>query len=831
MRIGKLRQSGSLIVFASLFFWVLLGFGVLAGAAASGPVVPAFPEVSEDQIVAPQEGEEPGEALLGGLSAELDSMDAQAEMATANQGRIPGVSRRATERIEEIVVSARKRAESLEETPVSVTALGASALVEHGVTRLDDIGEMVPNLTFQRNPEGQDAMVRIRGIGTPRASIQFDPGVGIYVDGVFLSRAAGGLIDVLDVQQIEVLRGPQGTLFGKNTVGGALNISTVRPHEDVEGSVRVRVGNFAAINARAMLNLPIVEDRLLSRFAVSTDRSEGYVFNESLGEYLSGRDNLNFVGSLRYLPLDELTIDLVGSWSRSRSPGRGGRCTYIQPTGLQGLVPDWPEECRRSQPYRVEANKQLVDNETYGMWGTALWDVGPVGPLDDLSLKSITSWREQRSRFRSDADGTGSRLIDLSQTGNGPLGGLPGSARQISQELQVNGQALAERLVFVGGYFYFTETADSGQTQSINLGSFNRYTRNDLQINNWNWAFYGQGTFAATDWLSLTGGIRYSEEKKGLSANNRPIDPETGDFLPLPPLTDGDSTAIFSAWTPTATVALQLPESMLDNSAIDHLMGYFTYARGFKGGGFNALGRNASAGLEPFSPEFLDSFEVGAKTIALDQRLTVNVSFFLGKYDDIQVTSIRDVGTVEAPEILQLTINAAKATTRGLELEVYAIPFEGFQINGSIGLIDPRYDNYIGINDLNNEDINRAGETFNNTPQLQTFLALQYSFPIELRDSRSMSGWLTPRLEWAYQSEVHYNGPELLAGIQRGFNLINARLSYAFLDDRAQVAFWGKNLTNEGYFGNSTPIANFFGVTLNYYEPPRTFGGELSYRF
>ena len=117
------------------------------------------------------------------------------------------------------------------------------------------------------------------------------------------------------------------------------------------------------------------------------------------------------------------------------------------------------------------------------------------------------------------------------------------------------------------------------------------------------------------------------------------------------------------------------------------------------------------------------------------------------------------------------------------------------------------------------------------TPQLQTFLALQYSLPIDLRSSRALSGWLTPRLEWAYQSKVHYNGPELLAGIQRGFNLLNARLSYDFLDDRAQIALWGKNLTNEGWFGNSTPIANFFGVSLNYYEPPRTFGGELSYRF
>ena len=507
-------------------FVLVLGLVVFPARAESEARVGAV--AGTESMVAPSQGEEPGEAPEGGLSDELDSMGAQAEEARADGGEISGVSPKAAGRIEEIVVSARKREEALEETPVSVTALGASALVEHGVSRLDDIEEMVPNLTFQRNPEGQDALVRIRGIGTPRASIQFDPGVGIYVDGVFLPRASGGLIDVLDVQQIEVLRGPQGTLFGKNTVGGALNISTVRPHEEVEGSVLVRAGNFGMVNARGMLNLPIVEDRLLSRFAVSTDRSNGYVYNAFLDEDLSGRDNLNFVGSLRYLALDDLTIDVTGSWSRSRSPGRGGQCKYIQPTGLQGFVPDWPEECRRSRPYRVEANRQLVDTESYGAWGTAQWDVGSVGPIEELSFKSITSWREQNSRFRSDSDGTASRLIELAQTGNGPVGGYPGSARQISQEIQVNGQALDDRLVFVGGYFYFTEVADSGQIVDINLGTFKRVTRNLLDVNNWNWAFYGQGTFAATDWLSLTGGIRYSEEKKGLSALNLPIDAETG---------------------------------------------------------------------------------------------------------------------------------------------------------------------------------------------------------------------------------------------------------------------------------------------------------------
>jgi iron complex outermembrane receptor protein len=737
--------------------------------------------------------------------------------------------------VEEIVVQARKRAEALEDTPVSVTALGASTLVDHGVVRLDDIGELVPNLTFQRNPEGQDALVRIRGIGTPRAAIQFDPGVGIYVDGVFLARAAGGLIDVVDVEQIEVLRGPQGTLFGKNTVGGAINISTVRPQQDLGGSVVIRPGNFSSLNARVMLNLPLIEDRLLSRIAFSSDQSDGYVFNETRDEYLSNRDSLNFVGSLRYLALEDLTFDMTGSWARSRSNGRGGRCVFVQETGLQGLVPGWAEECRESEPYRVDANvDQLVDIETYGAWATARWDIGSVGFFDELSLKSITSWREQKPRFRSDSDGTGFQVIELAAAGGAPLKGYAGFARQISEEVQVNGEALDGRLAFVGGYFVYWERAESGQVQIAFPGILNRYSRNDLQTDNWNWAIYSQATLDATDWMSLTAGVRYSEEKKGLSALNRNIDPETGQPLPVPPLTAGDSSAIFSAWTPMATVALTVPDQLLDTTALDHLLGYFTYARGFRGGGFNALGQTQSGELEPFAPEFLDSFEVGAKSIGFDQRVTLNFSLFLAKYNNIQVTSIRDVGDSDGddiPEILQLTLNAAKATTRGLELEINTIPIDGLQVNGSVGFIDARYEAFTGINDLNNEPINRSGETFNNTPQWQTFLAAQYSLPVDLGDSPWLSGWLTPRLEWAYQSEVHYMGPELVAGIQRGFNLFNARLSYAFFNDRAQVALWGKNLADEGYFGNSTPIANFFGLTLQYYEPPRTFGGELSFRF
>ncbi|MFP6663293.1 MAG: TonB-dependent receptor [Deltaproteobacteria bacterium] len=738
--------------------------------------------------------------------------------------------------IEEIVVQARKRAELIEDTPISVTALGEARLRENGVTRLDDIQQLVPNLSFGRTPEGQDALVRIRGIGTPRASVQFDPGVGIYVDGVFLARAPGALIDVLDVQQIEVLRGPQGTLFGKNTVGGAINISTVKPHEELEAFAFVRPGNFDLLNARMMLNLPLVEERLLARVAFSSNSRSGYVYNASRDEYLSDYDALNFVGTLRYLPHDDFVVDLTGSWARSRSRGRGGRCVFVQEAGLQNLAPGWADACRKSEPFRVASNvAQLVDNESYGAWLTAAWEPGALGIFEDLSLRSITSWREQIPRLRSDSDGTSLDVIRLSTAGGSPTDGSPGFARQISQELQLNLQAFDDRLSFVGGAFGYWEEAKIDQVLVAFPGVLDRYTRTRTRTDNWNWALYSQASFDATEWLSLTAGMRYTTEKKALTADGRAIDPATGEFLPdAVPDVAGSGAQTFSAWTPMGSIAAIVPDAHLDGTPIDHLMVYFTYAQGFRGGGFNALGATESGGLEAFAPETMNSFEIGTKLIGVDRRLTVNLSLFLGKYDDIQVTSIREIGEPDGdgvPNIIQLTLNAARATTKGVELEIHAIPFDGLDVTGSVGLIDARFDEFLGISDLSGEPIDRSGQTFDETPALQTFLAIQYSLPLELAGPLWLDGWLTPRIDWSYQSSQRFAGPELEAARHRGYNRIGARLAYSFNDGAAEVALWGKNLTNETYFGNSTPIANFFGLTLQYYEEPRTFGAELSYRF
>ena len=777
--------------------------------------------------VAEIESESPGAGEMG----EVDAAAAQAEAGTP-QAPAPGLRRDAQARVEEIVVQARKRDEFLEDTPVSVTAIGQATLRSANVQRIDQIATLVPNLTFtsRRNVE---ADVRIRGVGANTGEIAFDPGVGLFIDGVFLSRAFGGILDVLDISQIEVLRGPQGTLFGKNTVGGAVNISTVRPHEDLEGFVYLRPGNLGSINTRIMLNTPIdigpLEDRVFLRVSLASVNDSGYAFNTYRNNYSSDRNSLTFLGSIRILPLEDVTFDVTGTWSNFHNNGKGGQCVLVQEAGLGGLAPGFFDACRRGEPRRFGANvDNLVQVKSFGTWGTLAWDIGDLGPLQDLELKSITAWRKQLPRRRHDFDMTEIPVLAVSNVGGGSLDGRPGFQQQISQEIQANGRAW-DQLTYVLGYFVFWEQALTRSGTAVTAGPVVALTDDSDRIDNWNWAIYGQATWDVTDWLSLSGGLRYTEEKKGIEIVNRLVTDITTD---RPPEDRAQNSEIFSAWTPMASIAYTAPEDLIADLSLDHLLAYFTYARGFKGGGFNAVLAGTSVD-NSFKPEFLDSFEIGFKTIALEQRLTVNLSLFTAQYDDIQVATLIDVTPPgsETPDFSRVILNAAEATNRGVELEVLALPMDGLQISGNLGYLHARYDSFLGISDTTGLPIDRSGQRLPEVPAFQSFLAVQYSFPVELAGPLWLQGWLTPRLEWAYTSATMYAGPEVPEGTQRGYNLLNARLSYGFLDDRAQVALWAQNLIDEEYFNHANPLVSTFGNIVRYYEPPRTYGAELSYRF
>lgn len=742
--------------------------------------------------------------------------------------------------IEEIVVSARKRAERLEETPVAVTALGEKTLRAAGITRLDDIQDLVPNLQIFGSDSNVEAQIIIRGVGTSNSDMAFDPGVGVFIDGVFLPRSVGGLLDIVDIEQIEVLRGPQGTLFGKNTVGGALNITTTRPKDELEAFVLVRPGSRNTLLTRAMLNAPIdigpFEDRLFARVAFASIQDGGWVENVPRDQLWSNRNTLAFLGSLRWLPLDDITVDLSGSWSRDHGYGTGAQCIYVQNTGLQdlytGIGIDIKAACDRSEPYKNWSNTaQLSDVVSYGAWGTIDWELGEIAGVE-LNAKSITSWREQSFRLRQDFDGTDLTIVQISDAGGGsPFDGKPGFQRQMQQEFQLNGVAFDDRLDFIVGYFALWE---EGQDNRVVLSGFETAIQfgkeNITSIDNFTWAVFGQATYSVTDWLGLTGGLRYSEDRKGIQQAN--VDPFNPD---LPPQTEDPKSEWFTAWTPMGTVSTLMPEEILEGTPFNSLLSYFTYSRGFKGGGFNGVLNPNDINLTDFAPETLDSFEIGVKSVLIDQRLTMNIAVFLGLYDDIQVTQLRDLsedGQI-IPNIAQVTVNAAQATTRGVEFEFMALPIEGFHITGSAGLLDARYNDFPDApSQLTGQPISRAGEAFPNVPQLQTHLSMQYSIPLSLSGPAWMDGWITPRFDWSYRSAFHFEAPEVWASHQPAYHLLHLRLSYDFLDDRAQFAVWGQNVTGTEYLQWAVPATvSSWGTALQLWGEPATWGAEMSYRF
>lgn len=734
-------------------------------------------------------------------------------------------------RVEEIVVTARRREELLEDTPIAVTAISAASLDNSSITRIDQIQQLVPNLSIQSGGANQVAQIAIRGVGTPGVGIAFDPGVGLYVDGVYLPRAQASIFDVVDISDIQVLRGPQGTLFGKNTVGGAVSVTTVKPRPELGAMISVRPGNLGAIRTRATVDIPIrigwLDDKLFSRLTFASRNRNGYVWNTTFNDYWAEENGISFIGSLRFLPVEDLAIDISGSWFKDQVHSGLGQCVEVQRAGIGGLVPGFWESCNASEPRRISADaNQVSASSSWGTWATITWDAGDLGPLSGITAKSITSWRRQLSPSSTDADATEFPIIRVANFGGGGINGEAGQAQQIQQEAQVAASAWEEKISVVGGAFFFWETAN--RVNGLLVSPVNQETSNQILTDNFTWALFAQATVSPTSWLSGTVGLRYTEDRKRARQVNR--------NYALPPeenvTVDVSGEASFASWTPMASLALFLPEEEMVDTPLDHLMGYFTWSQGFKGGGLNAvLAGAAEDGLIPYDPESLNNFEVGAKAIAFDSRLTFNLSVFTSFYDDIQRLNLQTEIDEEGELVSrQLTQNAAKATVRGVEAEVQWIPTEGLLVSGLIGLLDARYDDFPNaISGFGGSPINRSGEGFPATPAYNSFVSIQYSLPVPA--GGMMDGYLTPRVEWAYRASEFLVEPEITEGHQAGYNLFNARLSYDFLGDRAQVALWGRNLANELYATGAVSLVGPMGTIVKGYGPPRTWGAELTYTF
>lgn len=839
-------------------------------------------------------------------------------------------------RVEEVYVTARKREESVQDIPISISAFSASDLRAAGIRGLADMEGIVPGLNMGGGGNGvkKDSNPFIRGVGQRETKVTLDPAVGTYVDGIYLARTAGAMLDTVGVERIEVLRGPQGTLFGKNTTGGAISITTVKPHEEFGGSVSVNVGNYGRSDGSFTLNVPLIENKLLSRLTVSSKNSDGY-FTNVVDNTKWGDDNrITGIGQLRWLPNDNLMFDLLAERTRIRETPRPQKCAIARPIDRSGSSdpdnpnynPDYfnpvpiatidssgkspgdqtfPELCEQSAnlpPDKFASDfakggklmgqgRYWVDTSTLGL--TGVWDIGQLGGLDNVQLKSISSWRKVEQIADEDLDGVADAYLfrvqpDLTET------------KQISQEIQFNGSALSERLFFSTGLYYFQEETpkdDLIRAAGIGMRSVGQPnpvsptgelffavllepTFERLSTDNESYSWYGQMDFDLTPQVQLTAGLRYTHEERwseyskgyaiqGSVITNTAFGPNTictyscmniasyelpelahvldWEFQPLGGTRTKDLSTRDEAWTPMISIKYQASDAVLDRLNINDAMLYATYSEGFHSGGVTAGAIDeeeydgSSRPMEnpiAFKPEKVKNYEVGLKLQAFDQRVQANMAVFYMDYTNMQVTSSGSKAGIPIPFV----DNVGKAAIQGFEGEFIFQPTMNWRIMANIAYTHAEMKEWEAINyelpvpfispEVVRTTMVRDDEPMPRVPRWQAFFLTDYTFQLANNDL------IIPSIAARYTSEIYHGfdrgsylyGKDVVTAEAATF--IDARITYLSADERMEVSLWAKNLTDkDDYLVGGIPLVDVTGATGQIFGNPRTFGLEMTYHF
>lgn len=729
-------------------------------------------------------------------------------------------------RLEEVIVTARRRAEALMRTPVSITAFSGEEITHRQIERLHQIGQATPNLEFRNhaNASGSNhnAVVYIRGVGQSDFVPSTQPGVGIYVDEAYISQVSGAVINLLDIESIQVLRGPQGTLFGRNTIGGAVLVNSVKPGDEFDAKVDLSTGTDKLREGRVSLNVPL-SDTFFSRFSFLARHRDGWVdFPNIPGSDGGGSDDT--VGArvaLRWVPSDSLTIDLSADYTNSKSDGpptvtassihnfneQGGLTTAGEYNFIIAPALGLPLFTTEDHVPGIDSYTALgteFDRAKQDIWGVNLkvqWDVGWG------TLKSITNYRDLESNDGRDEDNSPlapiTRIRDIMD------------ANQFSQEIQLSGQAFDERLDWTAGVYYFEDEARNPNPVDFPLFGLISGSIVEKQST----AIFGQGTYAINDQWSATFGLRYTDEKKDFIVDdtiqyvNRIWGPIIGapveEFILLPPnaftlaskgLTEADSEEM--------DVYLNLSYQWTDD-----LMVYGSYATGFKGGGF-VQRIVPGADVTSYDPEFADVYELGIKWEGLDQTLRLTGAVFLNDYTDLQITIERGIAPV--------TENAGDAEIKGFELEFMWLPqaVPSLTLSGGVGYLDAKYTKLDPGATVPKDNL------LPSAPDWQYNLTGSYTLPADV-----FSGSLNFRLDYAWTDNYFMeatNDPFLEVD---SYGLLNGAITWTSNSENWEVAIRGTNLSDELYYTspqNNVGIAGWVTPTVG---PPDQYSVRVTYRY
>jgi iron complex outermembrane recepter protein len=702
--------------------------------------------------------------------------------------------------IEEVIITAQKREQSLQDVGIAINAFSGDALEKMGVVNSNEIAAKTPNLNIM-SPSGEGGVVSvfIRGIGLNDFALNNTGPVGFYIDESSIGSSNGQLTSLFDVERVEVLKGPQGTLFGRNTTGGALNIVSNKPSDEFEASVKLSAGNYGYLRTEGMVSGALSDD-LNGRLALVANQSDGYVKNLSTGDTV---EKENYAGRLLldYLPSDELSVLLNIHGSRNDSD-----------SDLYGTLADadFYESAYGTQDYRINV-------DTFGASLKATYDLN-----DTVTLTSITAYDDLDKRHQEESDSTPLKLVDFEHNVD---------SHTFSQELRLN--ASTEKLHWIAGLYYLSETinwnidSDSSDlpiAPGLNVGLAEMEGHQTLTTQ----AVFGQVEYELTDQWAITVGGRYTQLEVDFDFA---VDIPNFGFTPL------QSSLTFADDLRNEEFSGKIALNYYPNE--EHMY-YGSITRGFKGAGFNGGVitdlANYAANAE-YDPEILTAYELGMKSTFLDGSMRLNAALFYYDYEDAQVfNSIADPNT----DLPQNQIENAKSLALyGLDLDLTWQPLEALFIQAGVGYTHSEFDEF----DLSvptatgTASTDLSGETPQNTPKWSANLIANYTWLL------GESGSVSAQIDGSYQSEVFFsNGTVATTGDpssytrneelgEDSYSLWNARLSWSDASEQVEVGLWAKNLTDKEYVSYMFELSDLVGSDQVIRGAPRTYGIDLKYVF
>jgi len=735
-------------------------------------------------------------SLAIGLTLSLAAAHAQAqdpaEPAPASEG--------STRTLDAVQVTARRREETLQEVPIAVTAFTAESLDKLNVRDLSDLGPQVPNLTiYAARGSSSTITAYIRGVGQSDPLWGVDPGVGIYLDDVYIARPQGALLDVFDVERIEVLRGPQGTLYGKNTIGGAIKYISRGLSTETQGMAQVTVGNYGQLDAKAAIGGSFDErDTLRGRLAVASLNRDGFGENTISGNDTSDKSILAVRGQVGAFVTDDFNIQFTVDWMDDTSGVRGAQ--MLAPNRFTPAFPplDSRYDVRNGMP-------NINDTEMLGLSATANWRVN-----DDWSFKYILAKRESDTETNIDFDTTPVPIADVKAVY---------SDEQVSNEIQLNYDGGGRHRGVLGLYLFDGEAG--GQVRNNFFGFLFGDTQGAVYTESL--AVYGDWSIDLTEQWNLDVGVRWTDEDKRADVFNRGYSDGTY-TTPISVVADFDKTINFTNVAPKISLGYQ---------ATDDILIYGLATRGFKSGGYNIRAQATAVprSAEPFDDEVVDSFELGTKMAFLDRSLFLNLSTFYNKYEDIQLsvfTSFDSNGDGTDDAFFGDFTNAGQGTVKGIEVEYQWLPTRNWLISGNLAFLDAEYDEFIyaGV-DIADE------QEFTNAPEFSGALNVEY------RTELANGGSLSARVSYTYQDDVIATTEINRAEVppfgrppisQSSYGLLSAGVIWQ-VNDSWMLSLQGSNLNDEEYLTTGYNLNRALGVYTGFYGAPRQYSLTARFEF